>query len=75
MSTIGGSRRRASEGTRLRSMCVTHGGVTIELLRDGRVLAVLPPASLAFGVALQATVTYPSLAAYLAASRLHRATQ
>jgi hypothetical protein len=50
----------------------TRGAVTIELLRDGRVLAVMPPTALPFGVALQATVTYPSLGAFLSAAKRAR---
>lgn len=62
-------RDSAGERGRLRPHCVAFGAVVLELLRDGRVLATMPPASLPFGCALQATVSYPSLAAFLAAMR------
>lgn len=48
---------------------LTLGVLAFELLPDGRVLATLPPTALPFGVALQATALYPSLAAFLAATR------
>lgn len=45
------------------------GELPFELYPDGRVLVTLPPTLLPFGVALTATVLYPSLGAFLAARR------
>ena len=43
------------------------GNLPFEVFPDGRVLVTLPPTELPFGVAMQATVLYPSLRALLAA--------
>ena len=43
------------------------GAAVLELLPYGRVLVELPPTVLPFGCAMQATVVYPSLRAFLAA--------
>jgi hypothetical protein len=40
--------------------------LVVEVLPDGRVLVVIPPTHLPFGCAMQATVLYPSLRAFLA---------
>ena len=48
---------------------LTLGALAFELLADGRVLVTMPATALPFGVALQATALYPSLAAFLAAVR------
>jgi len=45
------------------------GAMPFEVFPDGRVLVTLPPTAMPFGVALRATVLYPSLAAFLAAMR------
>lgn len=45
------------------------GTLPIEVFPDGRVLVTLPPTAMPFGVAMQATVLYPSLRAFLAATR------
>jgi hypothetical protein len=42
------------------------GELVVEVLPDGRVLVVIPPTHLPFGCAMQATVLYPSLRAFLA---------
>lgn len=42
------------------------GNLPFEVFPDGRVLVTLPPTELPFGVALRATVLYPSLRAFLA---------
>ena len=44
------------------------GELPFEVYPDGRVLVNLSPTLLPFGVALQATVLYPSLRAFLAAT-------
>ena len=43
------------------------GEIPFEVYPDGRVLATLPPTLLPFGVALQATVLYSSLGAFVTA--------
>ena len=48
---------------------LTLGVLPFELYPDGRVLVTLPAAALPFGVTLQATAVYPTLAAFLAAMR------
>ena len=45
---------------------LTLGTLPFEVFPDGRVLVTLPPTVMPFGVAMQATVLYPSLAAFLA---------
>lgn len=45
------------------------GTLPFEVFPDGRVLVTLPPTVMPFGVAMQATVLYPSLRAFLAARR------
>jgi hypothetical protein len=40
-----------------------------EVFPDGRVLVTLPPTELPFGAAIQTTVLYPSLRAFVAARR------
>ena len=47
------------------------GEIPFEVYPDGRVLVTLPPTLLPFGVALQATVLYPDLRAFLAAKIPH----
>jgi hypothetical protein len=49
---------------------LTLGALPFELMPDGRVLATLPPTTLPLGVALQATVLYPTLRAFLAAAHV-----
>lgn len=49
------------------------GELPFEVFPDGRVLVTLPPTLLPFGVALQATVLYPNLRAFLVAARRLRA--
>ena len=51
---------------------LTLGVLPFELLPDGRVLATLPPTALPFGVAIQATALYPSLAVFIATVRRSR---
>lgn len=41
------------------------GTLPFEVLPDGRVLVTLPPTALPFGCAMQATVLYPTLRAFL----------
>lgn len=41
------------------------GELPVEVLPDGRVLVTLPPTYMPFGCAMQATVLYPSLRAFL----------
>jgi len=65
-----GSRPGASGRGRLRSQRLTLGAIEFELFSDGRVVATLPPTTMPFGVAIQATALYPSLGAFLAAMRL-----
>lgn len=48
---------------------LTLGALPFELMPDGRVLVTLPATALPFGVAIQASALYPSLAAFLAATR------
>ncbi len=48
------------------------GELPIEVLPDGRVLVTLPPTAMPFGCAMQTTVLYPSLKAFLVASRTIR---
>lgn len=45
------------------------GELPFDVYPDGRVLVTLPPTLLPFGVALQATVLYPSLMSFLRARR------
>ena len=54
---------------RRNTLHLTFGTLPLEVWPDGRVLVTLPPTLLPFGVALAATVVYPSLSAFLAASR------
>lgn len=48
---------------------LTLGELPFEVLDDGRVLVTLPPTLMPFGVAMQATVVYTNLRAFLAANR------
>lgn len=48
---------------------LTMGAVALTLFPDGRVLVVVPPAQTPFGATLTATAVYPSLAAFLVATR------
>lgn len=49
------------------SLHLSLGTLPIEVLPDGRVLVTLPPTVMPFGCAMQATVLYPSLRAFLSA--------
>lgn len=44
-----------------RPLRLTFGAAVLELLPDGRVLAVLPPTAMPFGAAMQATVVCRNL--------------
>lgn len=48
---------------------LTLGTLPFEVFPDGRVLVTIPPTVMPFGVAMQATVLYPSLRAFIAATR------
>ena len=52
-----------------RPLRLTLGTTVLELLPDGRVLAVLPPTVMPFGAAMQATVIYRNLRTFLIAMR------
>lgn len=69
MNNVKHSRCGASGRARLPANRVMFGTTELELLRDGRVVAVLPAADAPLGVAVQATALYPSLGAFLAAAR------
>lgn len=69
MNNVKHSRLGASGGARLPANRVMFGATELELLRDGRVIAVLPTADAPLGVAVRATALYPSLGAFLAAVR------
>ncbi|MBK7823249.1 MAG: hypothetical protein IPJ61_19895 [Tessaracoccus sp.] len=51
---------------------LTLGELPFEVLDDGRVLVTLPPTFMPFGCAVQATVVYASLQAFLAANRANQ---
>lgn len=51
---------------------LTLGELPFEVLDDGRVLVTLPPTLMPFGVAMQATVVYTNLRAFLAANRANQ---
>lgn len=69
MNNVKHSRCGASGRARLPANRVMFGTTELELLRDGRVIAVLPTADAPLGIAVQATALYPSLGAFLAAVR------
>lgn len=54
-----------------RPVPLTMGRVALALFPDGRVLVEVPPEQTPFGATLTATAVYPSLAAFLAATRRH----
>ncbi len=69
MNNVKHSRCGASGRARLPANRLMFGTTELELLRDGRVIAVLPAADAPLGVAVRATALYPSLGAFLAAAR------